>query len=85
MGIGFGLGAGAFVALVNTHQRDDHFDDFTYWINDDGIRMFQEGAEAANASLNHFARFRMLADVARQSEEFKGDINRDIIRRKAFG
>ena len=43
MGIGFGLGAGAFVALVNTHQRDDHFDDFTYWINDDGIRMFQEG------------------------------------------
>ena len=43
MGLLFGAAAGGLIALVNTHQRNDHFDDFTYWVNDDGIRMFQEG------------------------------------------
>ena len=43
IGLLFGVAAGGLIALVNTHQRNDHFDDFTYWVNDDGIRMFQEG------------------------------------------
>lgn len=43
MGLLFGAAAGALILAVNTHRREDHFDDFTYWVNDDGIRMFQEG------------------------------------------
>ena len=44
MGLLFGLGAGALCYAVGTHRREDHFDDFTYWVNDDGIRTFQDGA-----------------------------------------
>lgn len=43
MGLAFGLVAGALCAAVATHRREDHFDDFTYWYNDDGIRMFRDG------------------------------------------
>lgn len=31
IGIGFGLIAGVFILLCGKHQRDDHFDDYTYW------------------------------------------------------
>jgi hypothetical protein len=37
MGLLFGAGAGLLIMAVGTHLRDDHFDDFTYWIDDDGI------------------------------------------------
>lgn len=43
MGLLFGVGAGVLVMAVGTHRREDHFDDYTYWVNDDGIRMFREG------------------------------------------
>ena len=39
MGFLFGLLAGALCMAVAYHTRNDHFTDFTYWINDDGIRM----------------------------------------------
>lgn len=43
MGLLFGALAGALCMAVACHNRDDHFTDFTYWINDDGIRMFTDG------------------------------------------
>lgn len=42
MGLAFGIGAGVLVFLVASHRREDHFDDFPYWINDDGIRTFRD-------------------------------------------
>lgn len=39
MGLVFGSVAGILIMLVGTHQKDDHFDDFTYWVNDDGLRL----------------------------------------------
>jgi hypothetical protein len=38
LGIGFGLATGAIVMLMARHERADHFDDYTYWEKDDGIR-----------------------------------------------
>lgn len=38
MGLLFGAAAGGLCAAVANHTRQDHFDDFTYWTNDDGIR-----------------------------------------------
>jgi len=32
MGLAFGAGAGLFIFLVSSHRREDHFDDYTYWI-----------------------------------------------------
>lgn len=43
MGLLFGAGAGLLVMAVGTHRREDHFEDYTYWLNDDGIRMFRAG------------------------------------------
>lgn len=43
MGFLFGLLAGALCMAVAYHTRNDHFTDFTYWSNDDGIRMLAEG------------------------------------------
>lgn len=43
MGLLFGAGAGLLCMAVASHRRDDHFDDFTYWVNDDGLRMFVDG------------------------------------------
>lgn len=37
MGLLFGAGAGLLIMAVGTHRRNEHFDDFTYWIDDDGI------------------------------------------------
>lgn len=41
MGIGFGLIAGVLCLAVAGHTREDNFIDYTYWDNDDGIRMKQ--------------------------------------------
>jgi len=38
LGIGFGLISGLLVLAVTKHLKDDHFDDYTYWVPDDGIR-----------------------------------------------
>ena len=38
MGIGFGLITGLFVFACAKHEKADHFEDFTYWVADDGIR-----------------------------------------------
>lgn len=38
MGLLFGAAAGLVIMAVGTHTRQDHFDDFTYWLDDDGIR-----------------------------------------------
>lgn len=38
IGIGFGLLMGIFLILLAKHERGDHFDDYTYWEQDDGIR-----------------------------------------------
>jgi hypothetical protein len=38
MGLIFGLLAGVFCFLVATHLKEDHFDDFTYWVNNDGLK-----------------------------------------------
>ena len=39
MGIGifFGCLAGLFLFLFAKQENDEHFHDFTYWVNDDGI------------------------------------------------
>lgn len=42
MGALFGAGAGLFIFLVASHRREDHFDDFTYWLEDDGIRALDQ-------------------------------------------
>jgi ammonia channel protein AmtB len=42
MGAIFGLLVGLLCYLVATHLKEDHFDDFTYWINDDGLRAVQD-------------------------------------------
>lgn len=41
MGLLFGAAAGALCMAVACHNKEDHFDDFTYWLNDDGIRTFR--------------------------------------------
>lgn len=41
MGALFGVLIGALCMAVASHTRQDHFDDFTYWTNDDGLRMFE--------------------------------------------
>ena len=33
----FGILIGIFLMISAKHVRDQHFHDFTYWINDDGI------------------------------------------------
>lgn len=38
MGICFGALVGAMCMAASTHDRIDHFNDFTYWREDDGIR-----------------------------------------------
>lgn len=43
MGVLTGVVAGIFIFLVGTHRREDHFDDLTYWVNDDGIRFLRQG------------------------------------------
>ena len=45
LGIGFGLIAGIFVFCLARHERADHFDDYTYWEKDDGLR-YPVGAPA---------------------------------------
>lgn len=42
MGLGFGLITGLLCLAVAGHQRIDQFDDFTYWVNDDGSRLFRD-------------------------------------------
>lgn len=37
MGIIFGVLAGVFIILVSGHTREDHFNDYAYWLEDDGI------------------------------------------------
>lgn len=43
MGLLFGALAGLLCIAVAGHKREDHFDDFTYWLNDDGIRLYKDG------------------------------------------
>lgn len=38
MGLAFGILIGAIVLLTTRHEKFDHFDDYTYWVADDGIR-----------------------------------------------
>lgn len=38
LGIGFGLLIGIFVLITARHEKFDHFDDYTYWVPDDGLR-----------------------------------------------
>lgn len=38
LGIGFGLISGLIILAVTKHLKEDHFDDYTYWVPDDGIR-----------------------------------------------
>ena len=38
IGLFSGFLIGAFLAAATKHERDDHFDDYTYWMADDGIR-----------------------------------------------
>ena len=38
MGLGFGLLIGIFVFCCAKHEKYDHFEDYTYWVADDGIR-----------------------------------------------
>jgi len=42
IGLGFGLLAGLFIMCTARHQKEDHFDDYTYWVPDDGIRYPRE-------------------------------------------
>lgn len=36
-GLGFGIIAGFLVLIANGQKREEHFDDTSYWITDDGI------------------------------------------------
>jgi hypothetical protein len=38
IGLGFGLLSGILVLISTKHERYDYFDDYTYWVPDDGIR-----------------------------------------------
>lgn len=38
MGLAFGLLIGTIVLLTTRHEKFDHFDDYTYWVPDDGLR-----------------------------------------------
>jgi hypothetical protein len=42
LGILFGAFIGLLCILVSSHRRMDHFDDFTYWANDDGMRIVKD-------------------------------------------
>jgi hypothetical protein len=44
MGLIFGLLAGVFCFLVASHLKEDHFDDFTYWLNSDGLKSVKDVA-----------------------------------------
>ena len=37
MGVGFGLIIGILVFACAKHEKIDHFEDHTYWVDDDGI------------------------------------------------
>ncbi len=37
-GLAFGILIGVFVLICGKHETEDHFDDYTYWVPDDGIR-----------------------------------------------
>lgn len=37
-GLAFGILIGIFMLCTGKHQSLDHFDDYTYWVPDDGIR-----------------------------------------------
>ena len=34
----FGIIIGIFVLITARHEKFDHFDDYTYWVPDDGLR-----------------------------------------------
>lgn len=52
MGIGFGLIAGGLCLAVAGHTREDNFIDYTYWDNDDGIRMRQGDSSSIDFKQN---------------------------------
>lgn len=37
-GIAFGILIGLIILCTARHERSDHFDDYTYWVPDDGLR-----------------------------------------------
>lgn len=37
-GIAFGILIGVFVLITASHEKIDYFNDYTYWVPDDGIR-----------------------------------------------
>lgn len=55
MGLGFGVLVGLFCLLVTKHDTIDHFNDFTYWREDDGIRQISGGASTYQTDPNEFA------------------------------
>ena len=38
LGLAFGILIGIFVLITARHEKFDHFDDYTYWVPDDGLR-----------------------------------------------
>lgn len=38
LGLAFGILIGIFVLITARHEKYDHFDDYTYWVPDDGLR-----------------------------------------------
>lgn len=51
LGIAFGILIGLIVLCTARHERSDHFDDYTYWVPDDGIRYQRLLAQPADLSL----------------------------------
>lgn len=53
VGIVFGVFIGIFYIISAKHVREEHFHDFTYWVNDDGIRYdLPESEEEEDESIN---------------------------------
>ena len=45
LGIGFGILIGLFVLLITRLERSEYFNDYTYWVSDDGIRYTYQEAK----------------------------------------
>ena len=45
LGLAFGILAGIFILITARHEKFDHFDDYTYWVPDDGLRYPQQAPQ----------------------------------------
>jgi hypothetical protein len=70
MGLVAGLVVGLLGLLVASHTRGDHFDDFTYWLNDDGLRMFREGEGTPTATATPVQELRQGSSIIKGAKAY---------------